>query len=52
MEKLCGFCIYHDEFTWVCFNGNSQYCADYIAPDRTCRFWESIQDNEDHGKRD
>ena len=26
----CEGCKWHEDFTWVCFNGESEYCADFI----------------------
>lgn len=34
----------HDDFTWVCFNGDSEYCADFTEPECCCEFWEGKED--------
>lgn len=26
----CKDCKWHDEFTYVCFNGDSKHCADFV----------------------
>ena len=39
-EKCCKNCRKHDDFTWVCFNGDSKYCADFTEPVCFCEFWE------------
>ena len=38
-EKSCKNCRRHDDFTWVCFNGDSKYCADFTEPVCFCEFW-------------
>lgn len=37
-EKCCKTCKKHDDFTWVCFNGDSEHCADFTEPDCVCEF--------------
>jgi hypothetical protein len=39
-EKCCKNCRKHDDFTWVCFNGDSEYCADFTEPECCCEFWK------------
>ena len=43
-EKCCKTCKKHDDFTLVCFNGDSEHCADFTEPDCVCEFWEDISD--------
>ena len=33
MKKECSTCAWHDGYTWVCFNGNSEYRADFTDPE-------------------
>lgn len=42
-EKCCKACKKHDDFTWVCFNGDSEHCADFTEPDCVCEFWEDVE---------
>ena len=41
-EKCCKNCRKHDDFTWVCFNGDSKYCADFTEPECCCEYWEGV----------
>ena len=43
-EKCCKTCKKHDDFTWVCFNGDSEHYADFTEPDCVCEFWEDVSD--------
>ncbi len=36
MEKECFTCAWHDNFSWVCFNGNSEHRADFTDPEDSC----------------
>ena len=27
-DKVCANCAFHDDYTWVCFNPDSEYRAD------------------------
>lgn len=36
----CRTCRYHDDFSWVCFNGDSEYRADFTNPEWSCSKWE------------
>lgn len=40
-EKCCKNCRKHDDFTYVCFNGDSEYCADFTEPECCCECWEA-----------
>lgn len=52
MRKCCSTCKYHDDFSWVCFNGESDFRADFTHPEHQCSYWKgNEQDNEDNGKR-
>lgn len=41
MERFCRTCIWHDDFSWGCMNGDSEFCADFIPPDEFCTCWEN-----------
>lgn len=45
-EKCCKNCRKHDDFTWVCFNGDSEHCADFTEPECYCEFWEGKENGE------
>ena len=38
--KCCATCAYHDDWTWVCFNGGSEMRADATSNDFVCDKWE------------
>ena len=38
--KCCATCAYHDDWTWVCFNGDSEMRADVTNNDFACDKWE------------
>lgn len=44
MKKCCGTCKWneYDEYgyAWVCCNGDSDYCADFIEYEHSCEEWE------------
>lgn len=40
MEKKCENCAWHDEWSWVCFNGKSENVADFTDPEKCCTAWE------------
>ena len=46
-KKCCKTCRKHDDFTWVCFNSDSEYRADFTEPECCCEFWEG----RENGKR-
>lgn len=48
MEKCCETCNWHDDFSWACFNGDSENCADFTDPEDSCECWEKIN-NEPKG---
>lgn len=39
-NKCCENCAYHDDWTWVCFNGDSEMRADATSNDFVCDKWE------------
>ena len=36
----CGYCKWHEDFSGVCFNGESEYRADFTTSDFVCDQWE------------
>ena len=42
-----GTCKWRDDFTWICFNGDSEMCADVADDDycRKCKLFE-VKENE------
>lgn len=48
-EKYCKNCRKHDDFTWVCFNGDSEHCADFTGSECCCEFWEGKEDGKQGG---
>lgn len=44
-EKCCKNCRKHDDFTWACFNGDSEYCADFTEPECCCEYWEGVEND-------
>lgn len=50
-EKSCKNCRKHDNFTCVCFNGDSKHCADFTESEFCCEFWEGKEDGKQDGKK-
>ena len=46
-DFIQGSCKWRDDFTWICFNGDSEMCADVVDDDycRECRLFE-VKGNE------
>lgn len=38
--RVCEFCKWHDDFSWVCFNGESEECAGVTNNNFVCDKWE------------
>lgn len=51
-EKSCKNCRKHDNFTCVCFNGDSKHCADFTGSEFCCEFWEGKEDGKQDGKKE
>ena len=45
-EKICDNCAFHDDFTWVCFNPDSDYRADITDKDFTCRVFKQKEEGK------
>ena len=48
-NRCCKTCDWHDDFSWVCFNGDSPYCADFTGNDSYCPAWEKRRDGAEKG---
>lgn len=44
-HTCCVGCKWHDEFTWACFNGDSEYCADFVNDG--CPLYEVKKDDDE-----
>ena len=42
-KERCGTCAYHDDFSWVCFNPDSENRADFTNPRHGCNCWTSME---------
>lgn len=38
---------WHDNFSWACFNGNSEHRADFTDPEDSCPVWEGREDSDE-----
>lgn len=38
--KCCSTCKWYEDFQGVCFNGDSERCADFTDPEDGCKEWE------------
>ena len=45
-EKCCGTCGTYEYFQGVCFNGDSEQCADFTNEDDTCVHWTPKKEAE------
>ena len=43
-NKCCENCKYHDDWTWVCFNPESENRADFTDNENRCNMWMSRED--------
>lgn len=43
-DRCCKTCVYHDDWTWVCFNPDSESRADFTNEKFVCNCWESRED--------
>ena len=44
MDKCCGNCGFYEDFSGVCFNGDSPNCADFMSTEDSCEAWEGNED--------
>lgn len=45
--KRCENCRWFDDFTWCCYNGASEWRADFTAPGFVCEQWEACDQSTD-----
>ena len=45
MDRTCSTCRWYEDYQGVCFNGDSEYCADFIDPGDVCECWEEKEEN-------
>lgn len=43
-DKRCENCKWHEDFSGVCFNGESEHRADFTAYDFSCDQWEALDE--------
>ena len=41
IEKKCRTCKYHDDFSWACFNGDSDERGDFTDNEMHCEHWKN-----------
>lgn len=53
MKKIqkCSTCFWHEDFTGVCFNGESEHCADFTDDDDGCDVYKK-KSNEESNKEE
>lgn len=44
-EECCENCVYHDDFTWVCFNPEADDRADFTDESHACDCWKAKGEN-------
>ena len=42
-SQCCGNCKWHEDFSWACCNGESEYVADFTTSDFSCDKWEAAE---------
>ena len=45
-NKCCENCAYHDDWTWVCFNPESEKRANFTDNEDSCAEWDSREDKD------
>lgn len=50
MLTKCKNCKYHDDFSWVCFNGESEHRGDFTDDDDSCYLFERKDNNTEQKK--
>ena len=43
--RTCLNCRWHDSFSWVCYNGLSDYRAGITDPEDACEDWEERKES-------
>lgn len=52
LNQTCETCAWHDDFSWVCFNGDSEFVADFTEPENSCNAYEAKQLNDIHSEEE
>ena len=47
MTKCCATCAWYEDYQGVCFNGASEYRADFTEPEDCCEEWEEKEDGHE-----
>lgn len=50
MTNTCSSCRWYEDFNGVCFNGDSEFCADFTESEDCCECWE--ERNESNGEEE
>ena len=45
VKEYCGTCQWHDEFSGVCCNADSEHCSDAMPSDSSCEYWKRFKGN-------
>ena len=40
MIECCATCDWYEDYQGVCFNGDSEHCADFTGNEDCCECWE------------
>ena len=46
MTNTCSTCRWYEDFNGVCFNGESEWRADFMEPENGCEEWEGRNEDE------
>lgn len=46
----CCTCFWHEGYTWVCFNGESENCAEVTDPESGCECWKEREAGDEIGE--
>ena len=46
MANTCSTCNWWEAFNGVCFNGDSEFCADFTEPENNCECWEEKKQDD------
>ena len=49
-KRNCKTCDFHDDFSWVCCNGDSPYCADFTDDEDACEAWEKKRREQEEAR--
>ena len=46
MKRRCKTCDWYEDYQGVCFNGDSEYRADFTESEDSCECWEGRGEDE------